>query len=315
MPIEQKIKQNISLAPFTTFKIGGPAKFFIEVNLKEELADVYEWAKEKKEEIFVLGGGSNILVNDKGVDGLIVKIANNNITVHGERLDCGAGVSLSRAVSLAASSNLSGLEWAAGIPGATVGGAVVGNAGAFNSSVSGIIETVAVFNIKKKRLETFSNKDCRFNYRESIFKNNFTYLVWQAILKMRPAGKDEIKKLMEKYLEFRNNRQPKLPSAGSAFKNLAIVDLRKDNSNLADLADNEGKIKKGMVGAGWLVEMAGLKGKTIGGAKVSLEHANFIINTGRATSADVAMLVSYIKQQVRNRFKVQLREEVQYLGF
>jgi len=315
MSIEQKIKQNINLAPFTTFKIGGPAKFFIEVNLKEELAEVYEWAKENKQEIFILGGGSNILINNKGVDGLVVKIDNNDIAVHGERLDCGAGASLTRTVSLAASSNLSGLEWAAGIPGATIGGAVAGNAGAFGSSISGIIETVAVFNIKKKRLETFSNKDCRFNYRESIFKNNFIYLIWQVVLKMRPGEEGEIEKLMAKYLEFRDNRQPKLPSAGSVFKNLAVADLRKDNANLADLANNEGKIKNGMVGAAWLIEMAGLKGKTIGGAKVSLEHANFIINTGRATSTDVAMLISYIKQQIRNRFKVQLREEVRYLGF
>jgi len=314
MPIEQKIKKDIPLAPLTTFKIGGSAKFLIEVKTKEELVEVFEWAREGKQEIFILSGGSNVLINDQGVDGLVIKMNNDKITVRSERLDCGAGAGLARAVRLAMSNNLSGLEWVSGIPG-TVGGAVRGNAGAFGISMADIVETVEIFDIKKKRFAVFSNKDCKFGYRESIFKTSLNYLIWQVILKIRKGRASEIEKQVNENLEFRSQNQPRLPSAGSVFKNLEIANLRQDNANLANTAEEKERVKNGMVAAGWLVELAGLKGKTIGGAKVSLEHANFIINTGKATSDDVVMLISYIKQQVRNRFKVQLQEEVQYLGF
>lgn len=315
MPIEAKIKQNISLALFTTFKIGGPAKFFIEIKLKEELVEAYKWAKNNKEKIFILAGGSNLLINDKGVDGLVIKINNDDIAVHGERLNCGAGASLARAISIAISSNLSGLEWAAGIPGATVGGAVLGNAGAFGFSSSETVETVEIFNIKKNKFELFSNKECRFNYRQSIFKEKKNYLIWNIILRLRKERVGEVEKKVNEILKFRNKMQPKLPSAGSVFKNLSIASLRNFNGNLADMAESENIVKGGKVGAGWLIDLSGLKGKTIGGAKISLEHANFIINTGKATASDVVMLISYIKQQIRNKFKVQLIEEIQYLGF
>lgn len=310
-----KIEKNINLAKFTTFKIGGGAKFFIEVKTKEELLTTFVWVKKNKEKIFILGGGSNVLINDKGLDGLVIKMINDNISLHGERLECGAGASLARAVRLAMSNNLSGLEWAIGIPGATIGGAIIGNAGAFGTSMSGIVETVEVFNIKKKKFELFSKKDCEFDYRESIFKKDNNYLIWNVVLKMRKGNKRQIDESINRNLEFRNAKQPKLPSAGSIFKNLTIDYLRECNKNLADKALEDRIVKNNMLGAGWLINLAGLRGKTIGGAKVSLEHANFIINTSKATSGDVVMLISYIKQQVRNRFKVQLQEEVQYLGF
>jgi len=310
-----KMQENIPLAQFTTFRIGGPAKFFIEVKEKEELLQAVKWAKENKEEIFILGGGSNILINDKGVDGLVLRIVNDSIIVHGDRIECGAGAVLARAVRLAVGENLSGLEWAVGIPRATIGGAIRGNAGAFDFSMSEIAETVEVFNIKKQKFELFSNKDCRFIYRGSIFKEDNNYLVWKIILKLQKGDKRQIEKEAAKFLEFRQGKQPKLPSAGSVFKNLSFKDLQENNSNLADLAIKSGAINGDKIGAGWIIELAGLKGKKIGGAKVSLEHANFIVNTSRATAEDIVMLISYIKQQVRDRFKVQLQEEVQYLGF
>ncbi|MFH1522254.1 MAG: UDP-N-acetylmuramate dehydrogenase [Patescibacteria group bacterium] len=315
MSIESKIQKNIPLAPFTTFKIGGPAKFLIELKSKEELADAFQWAKKEKQKVFILAGGSNIIVNDKGIDGLVLKMNNDQIIVRGDRLDCGAGASLARAVTMAASNSLAGLEWASGIPRATIGGAVRGNAGAFGTSMSEIIETVEVFNLKRKKFEIFSNKDCKLNYRESIFKENDNFIIWAVVLKMSRVKASEINKKIDECMGFRNKKQPKLPSAGSVFKNLSVANLREFNTNLADLAEDEGRVKRGKIGAGWLIELADLKGKTIGGAKVSLEHANFIINTGKATAGDVVTLISYIKQRVRNRFKVQLQEEVQYLGY
>ncbi|MDD5291118.1 MAG: UDP-N-acetylmuramate dehydrogenase [Patescibacteria group bacterium] len=310
-----KIQENIPLAQFTTFRIGGPAKFFIEVKEKDDLSEAIKWAKENKEKFYILGGGSNIIINDKGVDGLVVRMANDNIKIHGERMETQAGAVLARAVRLAMGDNLSGLEWAAGIPRATIGGAVRGNAGAFGSSMNDIVETIEVFNIKKGKFELFSHKDCCFDYRESVFKKDNNYLIWNAVLKLAKGNKKEIESAVNKFLESRQNRQPKLPSAGSVFKNLPIDYLKENNANIADLANQAGVIKDGKVGAGWLIELAGLKGKKIGGAKVSLEHANFIVNTSQATAEDIIMLISYIKQQVRNRFNIQLQEEVQYLGF
>ncbi|MFH1428080.1 MAG: UDP-N-acetylmuramate dehydrogenase [Patescibacteria group bacterium] len=315
MSIELKIKQNISLAPLTTFKIGGPAKFFIEVKTKEDLVSAFEWAKNEKQKVYIIGGASNILINDQGVNGLVIKFTNENITVRSERLDCGAGASLARALRQTVNNNLSGLEWSVGIPSATIGGSVRGNAGAFGTSISESVETVEVYNIKKKKFEIFSKKDCHFSYRESIFKTSDNYLIWNVILKLIRKEAREINKLVGQALKFRSRKQPKLPSAGSVFKNIKIENLRIDNPNLANLAENENRVKNGMVGVGWIIELAGLAGKTIGGAKVSLEHANFIINTSKASSEDVVILISYIKQQVRNRFKIQLSEEVQCLGF
>ena len=313
--MEGKVQKNIPLAQFTTFRIGGPAKFFIEVKEKNDLLEAIKWAKENKEKFFILGGGSNVIINDKGVDGLVIKMANDNITVHGERMEAGAGATLARAVRLATGENLSGLEWAAGIPRATIGGAVRGNAGAFNSSMAEVMETAEVFNVKKEKFELFSNKDCRFNYRESIFKEDNNYLIWNVVFKLEKGNKLEIESSVNKFLESRQSRQPKLPSAGSVFKNLSLDYLKENNANIADLASQAGVVKEGKVGAGWLIELAGLKGKKIGGAKVSLEHANFIVNTSQAMAEDIIMLISYIKQQVRNRFNIQLQEEVQYLGF
>ncbi|MDP3043066.1 MAG: UDP-N-acetylmuramate dehydrogenase [bacterium] len=314
---DSKIQQNIPLAPLTTFKIGGPAKYFVETETKEELAAAFDWARENKEPVFVLAGGSNVLINDKGADGLVVKICNSGIKVMGQRLDCGAGAGLMAAARMAINENLTGLEWAIGIPG-TVGGAVRGNAGAYGKSISGAVETVTVFDAKKKKFFIFSNKDCRFNYKESVFKGDNgeqSRLIWQVIIKLENGNAAEIKELSEKYLKYREQTQPKLPSAGCVFKNLLIANLREFNATLANEALETGAGKDDKVGAGWLIDKLGLKGKTIGGAKISLEHANFIVNTGKATAEDVVALISFIKQQARDKFGVQLREEVEYLGF
>ena len=315
MNIESKIKQNIPLAPLTTFKIGGPAKFFIKVETKKDLFGAYEWAKKNKERIFILAGGSNVLVNDNGVDGLVIKINNSDMAVKGERIECGAGASLAGAARLTIGNNLSGLEWVVGIPGATIGGAVRGNAEAFNSPMSKIVEIADVFNIAKEQFEVFSNKDCKFSYRKSVFKNSENYIIWNITLKFKKGSKDKIYGLVANSINFRNQHYPKLPSAGSVFKNLPYNYIKENNKELADKLLNMGMARLGNIGVGLLIDIMGLKGKTIGGAKVSLEHANHIVNTGKATAENVIMLISLIKQRARNKFGIQLQEEIQYFGF
>lgn len=309
------IKENFSLAPLTNFKIGGPAKFFIEAKTKEELEQAIKWGEENKEKIFILGGGSNILISNKGINGLVIKIINEEILILGQRIDCGAGATLAKVASLAVSHNLSGVEWVVGIPRATIGGAIRGNAEAFNVAMSDIVETVLIFDLLTHKFKTLSNKDCEFGYRVSVFKEKNNYIIWSAILKLKNEKPEIINELVNKSIAFRGRNYPKLPSAGSVFKNVPVKLIEQNNPQLLEEIKKRGITRLDNVGAGMLIDMLGLKGKTIGGAKISLEHANHIVNTGKATSDDIIMLISYIKQQVRDKLGIQLQEEIQYLGF
>lgn len=311
--IESKIKEKIPLAPLTTFKIGGPAKYYVEAKTKEDLVEAIEWAENIKENIYLLSGGSNVLVADKGVDGLVIKMANTDLKIKGRYIESEAGCPLPRLISICHGANLSGFEWAVGIPG-TVGGAIRGNAGAHGFSTSDNVETVDVFDKSKKIFIKMSRNECDFSYRESIFKRNQNLIIWSAEFKLDTMSSEMIKKSVDKNLKFRNTNQPKSPSAGSVFKNISIEDLNSQNKNMAELAKVNKAVKNNAVPAGWVIDFLGLKGKTIGGAKISLEHANFIINTGKATAEDVMMLISFIKQQARVKVGVQLYEEIQYFG-
>ncbi|MCK5510411.1 UDP-N-acetylmuramate dehydrogenase [Candidatus Parcubacteria bacterium] len=311
----KKIKKNHPLADLTTFKIGGSAEYFIEISAKDELKEAFDWVKEKNIQISILGGGSNLLISDQGVKGLVVLIKNEKLSVHGERMTVGAGVSLSKVLSLAINYSLSGLEWSNGIPRATIGGSIRGNAEAFSCSMSDIIETVEVFDIKKNKFEILSCNMCSFGYRKSIFSENKNLIIWETILRMPRKDKKQIEEIVEKNLEFRLDKYPRLPSAGSVFKNLNPEKIKKKNPLFFDREIKDKIGRQGLVGAGLIIDLLGLKGKTIGGAKVSLEHANHIVNTGKATADEVVQLISLIKTQARNNFKIDLREEIQYLGF
>ena len=314
MSIESKIKQNIPLAPLTTFKIGGPAEYFVEIKTKEELAEAASWARENKRPLVILAGGSNVLINDQGIKGLVIKMGNNNLAVKGERVECEAGAELSQVVRLAAGHNLSGLEWAAGIPG-SVGGAIRGNAGAFGQSMAEAIEMAEVYKIKKNKFYLFSHHECSFHYRQSIFKKNKNLLIWSVVLKLRKGDVREINEKITENLNKRNKSQPKLPSAGCIFKNIEYKDLAQINPNLAKDARGENIIKGGKVSVGWVIRRLDLAGKKIGKAKISLEHTNFIVNINKATAEEVIILISFIKQQVRDKTGLQLHEEIQYFGF
>lgn len=313
MDIEAKIQKDFDLKPLTTFKIGGKAKYFLEVGQKEELAAALDWAKDKHTSIFILAGGSNVLVSDVGIDGLVVKMSNRKVAVKGERIEAGAGAMLPAVVSAATAHNLSGMEWAAGIPG-SLGGAIRGNAGAYGGNMAESVETVEVFDMKKGQFDILSRKFCKFDYRHSLFKDDKSLVIWSAILKMHVGNKDEILGKINDILEKRKKANPKLPSAGCVFKNFTIEDIEKANPRLAQDARDAGVVKGSKVGAGWIIEQLDLKGKKMGEVKVSLEHANFIVNTGQARADEVIMMTSYIKQQVRDELGIQLQEEIEYFG-
>jgi UDP-N-acetylmuramate dehydrogenase len=310
MSIELKIKKSIPLAPLTTFRIGGLAKFFVEVATKEELVEAIEWARKEKEPIYYLGGGSNLLIADEGLPGLVIKFANREAVNLSPRFNCGAGASLAYVISLTRSAGLSGLEWGFGIPQATIGGCIRGNAGGFGMNTSDVIETVEIYNLKKNRFETLSQKDCQFGYRTSIFKADNDLIIWSSTLRLKPAPAEQINKLVETNMQKRDTGQPRLPNPGCAFKNLFLDDIRRVNPQFAEFIVEQNMSKGGKVGAGYLIDLHGLKGKAIGGAKISLEHANFIVNTGHATAKDVMELVDFVKKEILVRFKVELEEEI-----
>ena len=312
-----KIQQNVPLADHTTFNIGGPARYFAEIKDKEELKEVMEWADNKGVDTMFLGGGSNVLVSDQGVEALILKLNNDKVSVHGTRLDAGAGTSLARLTRVASGEGLSGLEWAGGIPGATVGGAIRGNAGAFGVDMGSLVETVEVFDRQDSShpFQTMSNKDCGFGYRASLFKQEDRYIVWSASLKFKKGDPQQIKESTRKIIEKRKRGQPNLANAGCIFKNLSYQYLQENNKELLQHAEETGVVNNGSIPAGWVIDLLELKGKVIGGAKISLEHANFIVNTGKATSMDVIGLINIVKKRAWEELNLEMEEEIQYIGF
>jgi len=208
------------------------------------------------------------------------------------------------------------LEWAAGIPG-TVGGAVRGNAGAYGHAMGESVEEIEALRIKNKksRIKNYGKEDCKFGYRESIFKREGGVIL-KVVLKLAPGDKNKIKEEMDKIFAARDGKIPTDSSAGSFFKNVEvteeIVKIIKEYTH-EDVPPDY--IQKGKIPAAWLIGQCDLKGKQIGGAKISEKHANFIVNTGEATAADVIALSSLVKMKVRDEVGVQLEEEVEYVGF
>jgi len=370
-----KIQKNIPLSKCTTFKIGGPAKYFCVVKSSDEIKKALEFAEKNKLKIFVLGGGSNLLISDKGFDGLVLRIANKNIqypisNIQYSKIVCDAGVPLVKLVNESIKGNLTGLEWVAGIPG-TVGGAIADNAGANGKSMSDVVEEVNILDIRywilgtspslplsggeykdrsplperehkdsplsgeeKKNsflserksisssdkgdwgVKKLVNKQCQFSYRDSVFKREKKYIILSAVLKLKKGNQEESKKTISEILKSRKEKQPlEYPSAGSVFKNPSVDDERlkkliKEYPELNNIAKNN------IIPVGWLIgQIDGLKNKKIGGAIISEKHCNFIVNTRNAKAEDVVILISLIKQKVRNRFGIQLKEEVEYVGF
>ena len=311
-----EIKRNISLKEFTTFKIGGRAKYFLEIKDREKLISALKLAKELKTPFFILGGGSNLLVSDKGFDGLVIKMKNTKYEIKDGLIFCEAGAPLSSLVSMAAKNNLTGLEWAVGIPG-TIGGAIYGNAGAFGSSIGEIVKEVEVLKIKncKFELTKLKNKDCQFSYRGSIFKKNPNLIILSAKLKLKKGEKNKIEEKMKKYLDYRKSTQPlNFPSAGSIFKN--FTPRRNEISGAGPALKVVLKeFNKKEIPAAYLIEKCGLKGKRVGSVKISEKHANFIINLGNGKAKDVKKLINLTKKKVKEKFGIELKEEIQYLGF
>jgi len=328
------VQKNILLKNYTTFKIGGKAKYFFTAKTKEDLIKAVVMAKKLKLPFFILGRGSNLLVSDEGYKGLIIKFQNQksktefpfmetkvkkrtkpSSPIQNTKIYAEAGAPLSQLLNEATKNNLTGLEWIAGIPG-TVGGAARGNAGAYGSSLADNIQEVEVYDVKNRKIKIFKKKDCRFAYRDSIFKKNKNLIITFLTLKLKKGKKKEIQKKIKEYLNYKKEKQPlNYPSAGSVFKNFTQYPEHIKRYVLGGAGPKElERFKKiGAIPAAWLIDKSGLKGKKIGEAQISKIHANFIVNRNKAKAKDVKKLINLMKKKVKQKFGLVLKEEIEYL--
>ena len=324
--LPENIKSNVPLKNYSTFKIGGTAKYFCAVKDESETKEALDFAIKRKLRVFIIGKGSNLLIADKGFDGLVIKIESSDAvteeTEEGIMAHLGAGNLLTKLALDFQKDGIGGLAWAAGIP-ATLGGAICNNAGAGGKDISESVKSVNVLEMKfspEKYLESYKLKEmakdeCGFNYRKSIFKDTKNFVILGATLLLPRGDSAELKKEIEKNLENRRQKQPlEYPNVGSIFKNPTLSKKEQNRLSLKWALSGD-MCKNNIAPAGWFIEQAGLKGTKIGGAMVSEKHANFIVNTGESTAENVVILIGLIKQKIYNKFGIQLREEVEYVGF
>lgn len=287
---EKKVRISEPMNRHTTFRIGGPADYFLLPSTAEEIKKILEICKEKELPYFILGNGSNLLVSDEGYCGVIIQLYRNygGITVEGTNIRAGAGALLSQIASAAKNASLTGFEFAGGIPG-TLGGAVVMNAGAYGGEMKDVLKEVTVMT-EQGEIMTIPAEKLEMGYRTSLVKKA-GYLVLEAVISLKAGDVEEIKAIMKDLTEKRVSKQPlEYPSAGSTFKR------------------PEGYF------AGKLIMDAGLRGYQVGGAQVSEKHCGFVINKGNATAADVCGLMKDVQEKVQEQFGVTLEPEVKFLG-
>lgn len=290
---KEKIKQNEPMKEHTSLKVGGPAEFFVNINSVEELKTLLKYCKTNNIPLTVIGNGSNLLVLDKGIKGLVIKLELNQIQIenNGEEkviVTVDNGVKLGLLAQKLLKEEISEFEELSGVPG-TIGGAIVMNAGAHGKEIKDVVTEITAMDYNGEIFK-FTNKEAEFTYRHSKFLEE-SYIILQAKLQLKRGKKEEIKSKMDEYAKYRKEKQPiEYPSAGSTFK-------RGTDFITAKLIDD-----------------AGLKGFSIGGAKISEKHAGFVINTGNATAQNVLDLVKYVKETIYKQFGKEIDLEVKILG-
>ena len=288
----QNILYNEPMSKHTSIKIGGPADVFIKATTIEEAKSIVEFANNNSLPLQVIGNGSNILVKDEGIRGIVLKLQLNQIVIqdHNDNnvyVVVGSGVVLGVLAQKLMQEGITGFEELSGIPG-TIGGAVRMNAGAHGKEMKDIVNTTTYIDIQGN-IHTITNIEQQFEYRSSIFAKE-KYIILETTLKLQYGDKEKIQKTMEQYAKWRKDHQPlEYPNAGSTFK-------RGHDFTTAQLIDN-----------------SGLKGYTIGGAQVSTKHAGFIVNKGNATAKDVLDLIEYVKEQVLKQTGKQIELEIEVI--
>lgn len=346
-------KSNVSLASFSNYRIGGPARYFFDAKNVDDIQEAIseyrshisrKTGRQNLSRIFILGGGTNILFDDRGFDGLVLQPNLNYIrstvfqyeratarsrSKHSARVEImvGAGTPISELLNYSITNSLSGLEWAGGLPG-TLGGAIRGNAGCFGGETKDVIQSVNVLELQTAngKLRTYASKECQFGYRTSVFKeptppSNWhpvipRYIILEATLALGKGDKRSIRKAIEEKIAYRNSRHPmEYPNVGSIFKNVPVSQIKHRSRARADANIlKNAPIKNDpfpIIPTAHLISEAGLKGVSCGGAMVSPKHPNFIVNVQSARSEDIKKLIGLVKGGVKNKFGIELEEEIQ----
>ncbi|NQV13165.1 MAG: UDP-N-acetylmuramate dehydrogenase [Parcubacteria group bacterium] len=307
MELDNKVRRNEPLTEHTTFKIGGPAEFYYEAENTDNIVKAVKLAYKLKIDIFMLGGGSNILVSDEGLRGLVIKTKSSHLEIKGSLVTVDAGMWLNMLVIETLKKGLSGLEPLSGIPG-TVGGAIFGNAGAWGKAIGEVVKQVEVLVITNKlvRKKTLNQAELGFSYRDSALKHG-DYIVLRVQLKLKKLKAGNLLSRFGKVVKQRSGKHPLgYPNAGSIYKNIRY------SEELKHLKKFE---KYGKVSMGKIIDSLGFKGKKVGGAQVSSQHANFIVSTGEARAADVLELMHEVEREVENEYGVKLEREIRLVGF
>ena len=287
----ERVLENEPMSAHTSFRIGGPADVFVIVNTQDELSKLLQYINDNKVNYMFIGNGSNFLVSDNGYRGVMITLGGefDSISVSGDRIKVGAAKLLSSTSSFATENGLAGIEFASGIPG-SIGGAIYMNAGAYGGEMKDVTETVDLLSQDGKRIFSLSGEEIGFEYRNSKIQSTRD-IVCAVVLKLQPDDKLEIAERVKALSQKRNSKQPvTFPSAGSTFKRPA----------------------SGYAAA--LIEEAGLKGLTVGGAQVSEKHSGFVINIGEATCNDVLELMRQVRERVLQNSGILLEPEVRIIG-
>jgi UDP-N-acetylmuramate dehydrogenase len=299
------VKENVPLAPLTTFEIGGEARYLVRVRTENDIREAIEWAKDNGKRSVILAGGSNVLIPDEGLDALVIRLRGDLYGCKDGTVDSWAGTNLLMLIRALGVQSWGGWEKLAGIPG-TIGGAVRGNAGAFGPEIKDFVTKVRALNSETGEIKEFANAECDFSYRHSFFKDNPKWIITRVVLQLQKIDPAESAKLAEETIVEREKRHlQNVKAAGSFFMNPValpeIVAMFEKEKNV--------KSRESRVPAGWLIEKAGMKGATVGGAIASLQHPNYIVNQGNATAEDVRELADNVRKTVFAQFKVELQEE------
>lgn len=290
---KERIKQNEPMKNHTSFKIGGPAEFYIKITSIKELQKILEFAKKEKIKITILGNGSNVLVSDSGIKGIVIRTNLKEIKIEPKEqnkieITVDDATPIGFLAQKLLKEEITGFEEISGIPG-TIGGAILMNAGAHGKEMKDIVTEITAIDYNGK-IHKFTNEQAKFTYRNSIFSSG-KYIILQAKIILEKGNAKEIKAKMDEYAQFRKEKQPiEYPSAGSTFKRGKDFITAK------------------------LIDEAGLKGYSVGGAMISKKHAGFIINTGNATAQDVLDLAKYITDKVYEKFGKKIEFEIKVLN-
>lgn len=305
-------QKNVSLKSLSNYKIGGNAEYFFEASRIDGLVQAVIKARERKLPVFILGGGTNLLIDDGGFSGLVLKPNFNQIKIHDVELRVGAGASIEAILDVVIIKKLKGMEWAGGLPG-TLGGAIRGNAGAFGGEIKDSIKEVVSLDVSgvSPKIKKRNRRECNFGYRSSIFKSGGNKeIILEASLIFSRGDNNIIRTSIEEKINYRKERHPmEYPNIGSIFKNVDASSFSENvlkNIRVAAIKNDPFPV----VPAAYLISKTGIRGISFGGAMISPKHPNFIVNVLDAKSSDVESLIALVKEEVEIKFNIALEEEV-----